>query len=121
VERSLHSFQVGPDSHVRISNEIELINHSCEPNCGVLLPLEAELLKVVALRRIEAGEEITTDYATHDYEIRFMPERCLCGSPLCRTRITGYRDLPPERRAAYGPYVAEYLPLMEAALRSGAA
>ena len=116
VERSLHSFQVGLDSHVRIANEIELINHSCDPNCGVLLPLGAGILQVVALRRIESGEEITTDYAMHDYEIHFMPERCCCGSTLCRTRITGYRDLPSERRAAYGPYVAAYLPLLEAEL-----
>jgi hypothetical protein len=117
VERSIHSFQVGPDTHVRISNEIELINHSCEPNCGILLPLDATVLRVVALRAIEPGEEITTDYATHDYEIRFMPERCRCGSALCRGRVTGYRDLPAERRAAYGRHVAEYLPLLEAALR----
>jgi SAM-dependent methyltransferase len=115
VERSIHSFQVGPDTHVRIRNEIELINHSCEPNCGILLPLDATELRVVALRVIEPGEELTTDYATHDYEIRFMPERCSCGSPLCRGRITGYRDLPAERRAAYGRHVAAYLPLLEAA------
>lgn len=116
VERSIHSFQVGPDTHVRIANEIELINHSCEPNCGILLPLNATLLRVMALRAIEPGEEITTDYATHDYEIEFMPERCSCGSAHCRGRISGYRDLPPDRRAAYGPHVAEYLPLLEAAL-----
>lgn len=121
VERSIHSFQVGPDTHVRIRNEIELINHSCGPNCGVLVPLGGNVLRVVALRAIEPGEEITTDYATHDYEIHFMPERCRCGSPLCRGRISGYRDLAPERRAAYGRYVAEYLPLLEAALRNGAA
>jgi uncharacterized protein len=116
VPRSRHSFQIGPDEHVRIANEIELINHSCEPNCGVLLPLGAELLQVVALRRVEAGEELTTDYAMHDYEIEFMPAVCLCGSALCRGRVTGYRDLPSERRRAYGRYVAEYLPLLEAAV-----
>lgn len=119
VERSVHSFQVGRDLHVRIANEIELINHSCDPNCGILLPLGATRLQVVAMRDIQAGEELTTDYAMHDYEIRFMPERCRCGSPICRGRITGYRDLPPERRAAYGRHVAAYLPLLEAERRGG--
>lgn len=120
VKRGAHSFQVGPDTHIRIRNEIELINHSCDPNCGVVLPLGVELMQAVALRRIEPGEELTTDYAMHDFEILYMPDRCGCGSALCRGRITGYRDLPLERRAAYGPYVAEYLPLLDAALRSGA-
>lgn len=119
VERSIHSFQVGPDTHVRIANEIELINHSCEPNCGILLPLNSREMRVVAMRAIEPDEEITTDYATHDYEIRFMPERCHCGTALCRGRVTGYRDLPPERRAAYGRHIAEYLPPLDLALRGG--
>lgn len=109
VERSVHSFQVDVDEHIRIGNEIELINHSCDPNCGVLLPLGAQSLRIVALRPIGPGEELTTDYAMHDYEIEFMPSTCLCGSELCRGRVTGFRELPPERRRAYGPYVAEYL------------
>lgn len=117
VPRSRHSFQVGPDEHVRIANEIELINHSCEPNCGVLLPRGAEMMTIVALRPIAAGEELTTDYAMHDWEIEFMPVECRCGSALCRGRVTGYRDLPAERRQAYGPFVAEYLPIQEAELR----
>lgn len=114
--RTRHSFEVDLDVHIEIHNEIEIINHSCQPNCGVLLPKGAEVMEIVALRRIEEGEELTTDYATFEYHIEFMPGPCLCGTPACRGRVTGYRDLPRDRRAAYGRFIAGYLPRAEAAL-----
>lgn len=119
VERSAHSIQVAPDRHVHVASDMEFLNHSCDPNCGVLIPLEEEVIRVVALRAIEDGEELTIDYATFEYEIEFMPD-CRCGAAGCRGRIDGYRGLPPERRAAYGPYIAAYLPRMEAAPRGAA-
>lgn len=118
-QRTRHSFQVDFDTHVEIRNEIEIINHSCEPNCGVLLRRGVPVMEIVALRRIEAGEELTTDYASFEYHIEFMPVPCLCGSPLCRGRVSGYRELPPSRRAEYGRFIAEYLPALEAALLYG--
>lgn len=40
------------------------LNHSCEPNCGV-----KDLFKIVAMRDINKGEEITWDYEmTEDNE-----------------------------------------------------
>jgi hypothetical protein len=112
--RTRHSLQVDHDTHIVTGPPIELINHSCEPNCGVLVRRAAELLEIHALRRIEAGEELTTDYATFESDIWFMKGPCLCGARACRGRITGYWDLPPERRAAYLPYIAEYLREREA-------
>lgn len=114
--RTRHSFQVDFDTHVEIRSEIEIINHSCDPNCGVLLRRGVPLMEIVARRRIERGEELTTDYASFEYHIEFMPDPCLCGSARCRGRVTGYRDLPPSRRAEYGRFIAEYLPALEAAL-----
>lgn len=107
--RTRHSFQVDVDTHVEIDGPIELINHSCEPNCGLLIFPEEPRLEIYALRRIEAGEELTHDYAAFEDDIQFMPGRCLCGASTCRGRITGYKDLPAERRAALGRYVAPYL------------
>ena len=107
--RTRHSFQVGMDTHVVINSPVELINHSCEPNCGVLVRPEVERLEIHALRRIEPGEELTTDYASFEYEILFMPGPCLCGAPSCRGKVVGYKGLPADRRAALGPYIAPYL------------
>jgi hypothetical protein len=107
--RTRHSFQVDHDTHVEIHAPIELINHSCEPNCGVLVRREVPAIEIHALRRLEPGEELTTDYCAFEYEIEFMCELCLCDAPSCRGRITGYRDLPDAVKASFGPYVAEYL------------
>jgi hypothetical protein len=111
--RSRHSMQVDHDRHVVIPGPIELINHSCDPNCGVLVRPEAESLEIYALRPIAEGEELFTDYASFEYEILHMPGRCLCGTSICRGKITGYKDLPESRKAALGRYIAGYLREMD--------
>lgn len=107
--RTRHSIQVDHDTHVVINTPIEMLNHSCEPNCGVLVRLHVPILEIQALRRIEPGEELVIDYAMFESEIEFMTEPCLCGTAACRGQITGYRDLPEDVRASYGPYIASYL------------
>jgi SET domain-containing protein len=77
-------------------------NHSCEPNCG----LRGEIT-FVAIRDIEAGEELTVDYAfidNEDYEFE-----CACGSEKCRGRITGRDWMIPELQTQYHEYFAAYL------------
>lgn len=112
--RTRHSFQVDHDMHVVVPTAIQLINHSCEPNCGLWIPRGTEVLEVHALEPLEPGQELSLDYASFEQEIRFMPGACLCGAAGCRGRITGYAELPFELRARYGPYVAEYLREQEA-------
>lgn len=107
--RTRHSIQVNHDTHIVIHSPIEMLNHSCEPNCGVFVRLDVPTLEIHARRRIEPGEEMTIDYAMFESEIEHMTDPCLCGTPSCRGRITGYCDLPEETRAAYGPYIAEHL------------
>lgn len=77
-------------------------NHSCEPNIGV-----AGQIVFVALRDIEAGEELTHDWATTDddaYELE-----CRCGTPSCRGTITGQDWRKPELQAKYGENMSWYL------------
>ncbi len=38
--------------------EADFLNHSCDPNCGINVSL-----KIVTMRDIEPGEELTFDYA----------------------------------------------------------
>jgi hypothetical protein len=57
------------------------VNHACDPNT-----VSGDFCDIAA-RAIEAGEEITTDYAHF-----FLPEgrfSCACGSPACRGTIEG--------------------------------
>ncbi len=70
------------------------INHSCEPNVGF-----AGNVVLVAMRDIEAGEELTTDYAMFDdYEGRSTaPVGGLPAAGVSRTRVvdspSGAREL----------------------------
>lgn len=88
-----------PDSYAR------LINHSCEPNCGI-----KNLFEVVAMRTIQPGEEVTLDYGmicNSDWE---NPEgKCLCHSPHCRGKILPYRQLPQSIKDGYRGYISEWL------------
>jgi len=91
------------------------VNHSCDPNCGVRVNATVEGFDFVALRPIAEGEEITFDYAMRNYAIEHFPARCLCGAGNCRGTVTGWKDLPAERKAAYGDLVAPYLVEADAA------
>jgi hypothetical protein len=44
-----------------------------------------------------------------NYAIEHFPDRCLCGAATCRGAVSGWKDLPEERKAAYGELVAPYL------------
>jgi hypothetical protein len=84
------------------------LNHSCEPNCGI-----KELFKIVAMRPIKPGEEVTFDYEmTEDSEWWRMT--CQCGTPSCRKLIGAYRNMPPEVRARYRGFISEWLIQAEA-------
>jgi len=85
------------------------VNHSCAPNCGVRVNEAVGGFDFVALEPIAAGEEITFDYAMRNYVIEHFPAVCLCGCDECRGEVTGWKDLPAERKAAYGDLVAPYL------------
>ena len=85
------------------------VNHSCDPNCGVRVNEAVEGFDFVALRPIAADEEITFDYAMRNYAIEHFPAQCLCETAACRGVVTGWKDLPADRKAAYGDLVAPYL------------
>lgn len=118
-ERSRHTFQIDHNTHIKIDSPIELVNHSCDPNCGLLIRIDARSVELHALRDIKAGEELSHDYAAFEDDIQFMTGPCLCTAENCRGRITGYQDLPADRREALGPYVAEYLRGAEAPVTIG--
>ena len=74
----------------------DLVNHSCEPNCGII----GSCLLVVTMRDVAAGEELCFDYTmtdTNDYD-EFV---CSCGTPSCRGLITGGDWKLPELQERY--------------------
>ena len=95
---------IGPLSEEEREGSMIFSNHSCEPNIGV-----RGQIVFVALRAVEAGEELTHDWATTDddeYELD-----CRCGAPTCRKVITGRdwrrRDLQEKYRGHFSTYLAD--------------
>ncbi|MFN9710613.1 MAG: SET domain-containing protein-lysine N-methyltransferase [Bacteroidota bacterium] len=60
-------------------------NHSCRPNTIY------DGLNVIALRNIEAGEELTLDYS-HLLDEHAEPFDCNCGAPQCKKKIRGDKE-----------------------------
>ena len=78
------------------------INHSCDPNVGF-----AGNTVLVAMRNVDIGEELTTDYALFDTSEETM--ECHCGTPPCRRTITGNDWQRPDLQARYRGYFSWYL------------
>jgi len=63
----------------------DFINHCCDPNLGMTDAVTLELR-----RDVEAGEELTADYAYWEVDTDYIMEReCQCAASNCRVRITG--------------------------------
>lgn len=95
-------FGVGKNKWIEPDHPFMFINHSCAPNLGV-----SNERDFVALREIEAGEELTFDYAITEDEQDWSME-CQCGVPSCRRRIGSIHTLPHEAFQRYLPYVGGY-------------
>ncbi len=102
-----HATQIGLREHVQLGGLCSKVNHSCSPNCGVRLN-ESGAPDLIVFESIAAGDEITFDYAMRNYSIEYFPN-CFCGATMCRGSITGWKDLPTERKVAYRGFVAPYL------------
>ena len=66
----------------RGGNGTHYINHSCTPNAFMQILYDHILF--IALRDIEAGEEITIDYES---TLHSDDKRCICGANTCRGTI----------------------------------
>ncbi len=91
--------------HLGLSSKF---NHSCNPNCGIVLNASGGH-NIVAMCDIAAADEATYDYAMRNYRIEHFAGACACGSPNCRGSITGWQDLPQQRKDDYAGFVAPYL------------
>lgn len=109
TERSMHTIQVDVGVHLVPPSPMRFLNHSCEPNCGIVLRRGVANAQIRTLRDIAPGEELTLDYETFEEQFEALTGPCLCHSKKCRGRLRGYPHLPLEVRRRYGSYIAEYL------------
>jgi len=105
-----YSVQVGVNAHLRPPADAadnddaylwRYLNHACTPNAAFFGR------RLVAMTTIRAGEEISFDYNTTEWDMS-SPFRCSCGR--CDGReVRGYRHLSEAERARLEPHVAEHL------------
>jgi uncharacterized protein len=98
--------QVDEDLYLLTAEEKEpndCFNHSCEPNLGFF-----GQVGLAAMRDIEAGEELTFDYAMSDGS-SYDEFECSCGSPNCRGKVTGNDWKLPQLWKKYDGYFSPYL------------
>ena len=82
-------------------------NHCCDPSAWVLYEGERLGAWLVARRDLEAGDEITCDYAINVTGGDSWP--CRCGAARCRGRVVGdFFQLPPDLQLEYRPYLADW-------------
>lgn len=106
-QRRRGAVQAGEHIFVSYAGEFSRVNHSCAPNCGIKTNDDGSY-EVVARRAIDAGEEVTLDFAMHNYDIG-KQARCRCGAATCRGLIQGWKDLSEETKTGYEGFAATYL------------
>lgn len=91
------------DLYLDILDQMRWLNHSCDPNIWVDGGIREDgtpWANVIALRKIDASEELTLDYALGAEQA----EPCACGAPACRGWIVDEGEAPVvttrRRRAA---------------------
>ncbi len=75
------------------------LNHSCDPNVFMrphVADSDHPRVDAIARRDITAGEELTFDYATLEYEVTIANAVCKCNAVSCREKIQGFKDLSEE-------------------------
>ncbi|HUX66903.1 MAG TPA: SET domain-containing protein-lysine N-methyltransferase [Terriglobales bacterium] len=92
---------VATDASADTVYQWRFLNHSCQPNAAV------EGRRLVAIRAVAAGEEVTFDYRCTEYDMD-APFLCHCGH--CGGELVrGYRHVTAEQRRRLEPHVAPYL------------
>lgn len=110
-----HAVQIAEDLFLLPPPDLEaadLVNHSCAPNCG----MEGNIV-LVAMRDIEAGEELCFDYAMTD-DNPYFGFACECGQADCRGTVSGDDWQREELWDRYDGYFSPYLAKRIARLRS---
>jgi len=100
-----YSIQIDDNLHIEGTPESNAyLNHSCAPNAYV----DWKGVFLRSLRDIDAGEELTCNYLSTDWELyeKFV---CTCGAPNCYGEIKGFKHLSPEQQQALAPSVPEFM------------
>ena len=89
------ALQIGSDEFLDLMLPGRYLNHSCDPNAGIM-----DDRVLIALRAIVPGEEIRFDYSTSMRGDHWTME-CRCREYLCRRVVLDFHHLPPITQNRY--------------------
>ncbi|MEZ5063523.1 MAG: SET domain-containing protein-lysine N-methyltransferase [bacterium] len=87
--------QVGDGKYILPVSPGRYVNHSCEPNVGLV-----DERTLVMLAPVAAGTELRFDYSTSMNE-DFWTMACACGKPTCRGLVEDFKRLPATLQQYY--------------------
>lgn len=96
---------IGDDTWIDPIDEFQYLNHSCNPNAGLK---GSRKLKLYALRRIEAGEEITIDYSTTESDPDYCFENLEPAHEHYRQFVGPVQSLPVDTYKRYFPLIPKH-------------
>ncbi len=100
-----YSIQIDHSRHIEGTPESNAyLNHSCAPNAYV----DWAGVYLRAMREIAAGEEITCNYLTTDWELH-EPFACRCGAPNCYGEIKGFKYLSADEQQKLIRYLPDFM------------
>ena len=105
-DRVARSLQLDENTYLLSGSKPEsgdMLNHSCEPNCGAY-----GTSSVISLSDIAIGEELTFDYAMTDSS-EYDQFHCACGMSNCRGQITGKDWQNTEIQKKYNNYFSAFI------------
>jgi len=98
TKKTVRYVQIGRKFYLHISGNGDYLNHSCNPNAGLVI--KGTNVKLKAIKNIKRGDEVTFDYSTtmneDEYELS-----CHCGNTNCRKTIRDFKYLPITIRKKY--------------------
>ncbi len=101
TERYTDPLQTSESTYVDLEKPFVLINHSCDPNATIITGR-----RLVALKDIKPGEEITYDYSMTEWSNEKSwrgwedwTVQCHCAAKNCRGAIEEFRFLPKTMQA----------------------
>jgi len=94
-DQQSNPIQIDTQTYLDVESPGVYINHSCDPNAGLM-----NNTILVALRAIAPHEQICFDYSTSMSEELWTME-CKCLAPQCRGLIQDFHYLPAELKARY--------------------
>ncbi|NDJ85722.1 MAG: SET domain-containing protein [Chloroflexi bacterium] len=98
-----YAFQCDADTFIFLEGIDRYMNHSCSANTWWL-----DDNTLIAARPIQAGEEVTYDYATTEISVPYQM-MCHCGTVNCRGIVTERDCLDPAWQLRYGDHLPSFV------------